>query len=237
MVLLTRPLAQAERFGAALHLLVPEAKIVFSPLMGTRFIWPAIPAKDWRALIFTSETGAAMAGTMKEAGVARFPAQAFCVGLRTAKAANSAGFTPLSASANAEALLKLILSAPVAPLLHLRGREARGNLARRLSASGVETGDAIIYAQEKQALTPAAVTLLQGDTPVLIPLFSPRSAEIMRAEYLSIGGRAPLTLVVMSKAVATAAADLSPSIVVSAASDGESMMLAVVNRLRPGQSA
>ena len=210
---------------------------MLSPLMGTKFIWPAFSDRPWRAMIFTSETAAEMAGTMKEAGVARFPARAFCVGPRTAQVAKAAGFVPIGVGDNAEDLLALILAAPLAPLLHLRGREVRGDLAKRLSASGVPTTDAVVYAQEKQPLTTQAMALLWGDQPILLPLFSPRSAEILQAECLRIGLKAPLAIIAISAAVAEAAADLSRDIAVSAAPDGESMLQAVVKRLQDGQSA
>ena len=188
-------------------------------------------------MIFTSETAAGTAGTMKEAGIARFPAPAFCVGPRTAQVAKAAGFVPIGVADNAENLLALILAAPVVPLLHLRGREVRGDLAKRLSASGVPTTDAIIYAQEKQPLTAQAVALLRGDQPILLPLFSPRSAEILRAECLRIGRKAPIAVIAISTAVAEVVADLSRDIAVSAAPDGESMLQAVVKRLQDGQTA
>ena len=237
VVLLTRAALQSGRFGESLNARVKGARVLFSPLMAPKFVWPAVPDRPWQALIFTSETGAGMAGAMKEAGVARFPNPAFCVGSRTAQVAKVAGFVPLSASADAEEILALILSQPRTPLLHLRGRETRGDLARRLSASGVETYDAIIYVQEAQPLTPAAVSLLQGLNPVVIPLFSPRSAEILKAECLRIGAKAPLSIIALSAAVGEAAAGLSPNILIAAAPNGESMLEAVVNLLDAGQSA
>ncbi|NBZ86709.1 uroporphyrinogen-III synthase [Stagnihabitans tardus] len=220
LILLTRPAPQSERFAAALGL-----DCLISPLIAPRFLFPAIPPHE--ALILTSETGALAAR-----GLA--PCRAFCVGDRTAATARALGFDATSASGDAEALIALILSAPVAPLLHLRGREARGEIAARLTAAGVPTAEALAYAQEEQDLTAEAQAALRGQTPVIAPLFSPRSAQILAAEAKRIGATAPLRVVAMSQAVAQAARSLDPSALIAARPDGDSMLEATLtlwNRL------
>lgn len=218
LILLTRPAPQSKRFAAALGL-----ECLISPLIAPRFLAPDLPAH--KALILTSETGALAAR-----GLA--PCRAFCVGDRTAEVARSLGFDATSASGDAEALMALILSDPIAPLLHLRGREARGDIAARLTAAGLPTHEAVVYAQEEQALTPEAVAALQGQTPVIAPLFSPRSATILAAECARITARAPLRVVAMSQAVADAARALDPAPVISARPDGDSMLEATLVALQ-----
>ena len=233
VVLLTRPAAQSARFAETLRERVPGLHTVISPLITPTILSPVLPDKPWQGVILTSETGAQAAGRLKAA----LPPLAFCVGDRTALAASAAGFTPLSAQGDAEALLALILSKAGRPLIHLRGREARGDLAKRLSAHGIETDEAVVYAQEEQPLTAEAVALLQGQAPVLAPVFSPRTAEILLAECRRIGVAAPLTLACLSPAVFAAAGDFPVRRVVAAEPNAESMAETVFKHLAAGQGA
>lgn len=220
VILLTRPATQSARFAERLEL--PTARIVISPLIAPVFLRPTLPDGPFAALVLTSETGVEAA-----AQYAGLPKRAFCVGDRTALAAQSAGFSATSAQGDAEALVGLILSNPSAPLLHLRGREARGDIAKRLSAHGLPTAEAVVYAQEEQPLTPEATALLQGQTPVLAPVFSPRSAEILAAECHRVSAKAPMTIVAMSAAVAKAASRMDAVVFTAAEPTAESMAVAV----------
>jgi uroporphyrinogen-III synthase len=233
VVLLTRPTVQSARFADILRARVPELKIVTSPLIAPVLLSPIMPLKPWKAIILSSETGAEAAGRIK----ATLPDLAFCVGDRTAQAARAAGFVTRSADGDAEALLTLILSHPIGPLLHLRGREARGDLAKRLSANGIETDEAVIYAQEEQPLTDEAIALLQGATPVLAPVFSPRSAEILAAECRRTMASAPMTLLGMSAAVTAVGGPWTANTLVAAQPTAESMADMIIEHLAAGQGA
>ena len=208
-------------------------QVVTSPLLAVQFFTPVLPPRGWRAVILTSETGAMAAGRIKSS----LPDLAFCVGDTTAQAALTAGFSPRSARGDTEALLSLILSDPNPPLLHLRGQDVRGDITKRLLASGIEACDLAVYAQNKQPLTPEATALLQGQTPILVPLFSPRSAEIFGAEYRRIGATAPVTVVAMSPAVADVVLRFGVMVEVAPHPDGQTMLQAVVNLLEAGQGA
>lgn len=210
LILLTRPAPQSDRFAAALGL-----RCLISALIAPRFLAPDIPPHD--ALILTSETGA-------EAARGLLPCRAYCVGDQTAATARALGFDAISAQGDAEALIALILTTATGPLLHLRGREARGDIAARLTAAGIPTHEVIAYAQEERPLTPEAIIALRGQTPVVAPLFSPRSAALLAAEAVRIGATAPLCVVAMSQAVADAARALDPAPRVAARPDGNSML-------------
>jgi uroporphyrinogen-III synthase len=233
VVLLTRPAAQSARFAERLRARMPGLTIVTSPLIAPTYLNPIILLKPWKGIILSSETGAEAAGRIK----ASLPDLAFCVGDRTAQAARAAGFIPRSAEGDAEALLALILSQPMAPLLHLRGREARGELAKRLSANGIETDEAVVYAQDEQSLTYEAIALLHGPSPILAPVFSPRSAEILAAECRRIKASAPVTLLGMSAAVAAVAGPWSANALVAAQPTAESMADRVIEHLAAGYGA
>lgn len=161
-LLLTRPEADSRRFAAML----PEWEAVISPILR---IEPVAHDADRlhaaRGLVFTSAHAVPAAGP----GRGRL---ALCVGARTAEAAREAGFAPREGNGFAEGLLPLIGVAEV-PLIHPHGRY----LARELPVEGM-----VVYDQIAQPLNDAARALLAGPDPVVVPLFSPRSARLLSAE-------------------------------------------------------
>jgi len=207
-VLLTRPAAQSARFAAALEAgFSGRLLYLTSPLLVPEWVADTVPRRDWKAILLTSETGAEAAILRRVAD--RLPDLALCVGQRTAEVA-AAGFRVQVAGGDAAALLALARGAGLpGPMLHLRGRDARGDLAARLTAVGIETAEIIVYDQRAQPLGPAAMVALQSAATVIVPLFSPRTAALFVAEVLRIGTRAPLHLAALSPAVADALAPLS----------------------------
>ncbi len=228
-VLLTRPALQAERFAAQMALRFGAAlRPIISPLMVPEFLNPEWPDLPYSTLILTSETGAEAAARLRSLGRA-IPEKAICVGDRTAEIAGSLGFDARSAKGDAEALIALILeSGDPGPFLHLRGREARGDIAPRLAAKGRPAQAAVVYAQGAQPLTAEAQTLLSGHDPVIIPLFSPRSAALL-ADFGPF--TAPLLLAAISPAAAEKAAILGPERLVVADSPNAVGVLAAIAML------
>lgn len=227
-VLVTRPEAQGqafarrlrERFGAGI-------RIILSPLMVPQPLSADLPRGDFAAVVFTSSTGVAASRPLHRG----LPHRAYCVGRKTADAARSTGFQAISADGDAEALLSLILTDPPrGPLLHLRGEEARGNLAGRLSAAGVPTAELVVYRQDPRPLTPEALALLRGTGPVILPLFSPRSAVLM-AKALPAGTQAAIHLVALSPAVARSATFPHVRQVTAARPDADAMLEAIAESI------
>ena len=132
---------------------------------------------------------------------------AWCVGEATTAAARAQGWDAECAGRDAEDLVQtLIARRPDAPLIHLRGVHARGDIAARLSAAGIETREAVIYDQRLLPLVPQAVQALAGTEPVIVPLFSPRAAR----HFASLAtGRAPVFIAAMSHAVAKSVSPLN----------------------------
>ena len=190
-----------------------------------------MPDRPFHALILTSETGAEAAGHLRATGTL-LPETAFCVGPRTTETARAAGFAAISADGDVHALAALIRAAhPQGPLLHIRGEDVAGNLTETLTNSGLETHSAILYAQRPCPLSPAAFTLLQAEGPVLVPLFSPRSAQIL-AQALPPEAKAPLWIVAISPAAATEAQTLTPArLAVAPHPDGGNMLQTVLQML------
>lgn len=199
---MTRPAAQSARFVERLQAMVPgRLMVVTSPLMAVEYLAPVLPDRAFVAVIFTSETAV---GAAVRLGVA-LPRLAFCVGDRTAEVALAAGFDAHSAQGDADDLVPLILGAGLqGPILHLRGQDTRGQIAERLTSAGIEAVSVTCYRQAAQPLTDEAITLLQGESPVIAPLFSPRTATLFCAAYADAQGRAPVLVAAMSPAVASA---------------------------------
>jgi uroporphyrinogen-III synthase len=197
-ILLTRPLAQSQRFADQI------GGALISPLMRPEFLSPMLPSGDFTAIVLTSETGVEAARRISAAGTA-LPNRAFCVGNRTAEAARAAGFDASSAAGAVNNLLAYILAAaPVGRLLLLRGQDSVGDLEQRLILAGIETVSQIIYRQIVQSLSGEAIAVLQAPSPVILPIFSPRSARIFAAELRRVAAKAPIWLAALSPAVAEA---------------------------------
>lgn len=196
-LLLTRPEPEATKTAEAL---ADRADIVISPLMR---IVPGVPAdlSGAAGLILTSPSAVRVMGRLPE-----LPCHV--VGSRTAEAARAAGGRVVHVAYDAGALVAAIRGAgPAGPLLHLRGEHARGGIAERLNAAGLETREAVIYRQEATGLSSDALALLRGDRPVVVPLYSPRSAALFAAAWgdeVGAGG-APIHMVALSEAVTAAA--------------------------------
>lgn len=227
ILLLTRPTLASDRFLAAINAEGNEAAAEISPLID---IQPIAAVRDGPAVsgvILTSENGATVAGRMG------FPAGlvAYCVGDRTAEVAEQAGFRAVSAGGDADSLIGLILSrADSSPLIHLRGEQARGDIAARLGAAGVPCRDRIVYRQIERLLTASAKAALASLAPVVLPLFSPRTALILAAQGPFA---APIHLVAISAAVAAQISGLDPATVdISERPDGPAMVAATLSRLR-----
>lgn len=225
-VLVTRPEGQGqafarkvkERFGTGV-------RVVISPLMAPLFLAPDLPRGDFAGVIFTSATGVAAAGRLWP----DLPRRAFCVGRKTAEAARDAGFQAVSADGDAGDLLALILAdPPEGALLHLRGAESAGDLAGRLTAAGVRTEALVIYRQEPQALGDEALTLLRASAPVILPIFSPRSA-VLFAKALPTDARAGLFIAALSPAVAAATSIAHVRLVTAARPDADAMLDALAD--------
>lgn len=230
-VLLTRPAAQADRFAADLRARFGGAvEPVASPLMEPEFLLPDWPDGDYSCLILTSETGVEAAVRLREAG-RTLPRRAICVGDRTAAVARAAGFDAQSAQGDAEAVIALILgNDDPGPFLHLRGKDARGDIAPRLAAKGRPAVAAVVYDQRAAPLSSEARRLLAGERPVLVPLFSPRSADLLVAQGPF---SAPLLVVALSPAVASRAEALGARrVLVAERPDGAAMMEVIATLIR-----
>lgn len=231
-LLLTRPRAASARFAALFRAQFgPDWPVVIAPLMQTDWLTPEPVelSKGGHELIFTSETAvAAWCRLTAERG-----ARAWCVGPRTADAARQAGFAVAEGPGTAEGLARMIAAArPANRLLWPSGGAIAADMASLLQNHGLIAERLVVYDQTALPLGAEARRLLAGQTPVLLPLFSPRSANLAAC---AMGGRtAPLWLVAISPSVAAAALALAADRqTVAAHPDAGGMMGALAALIAP----
>lgn len=200
LLLLTRPRDQAARFQADFAARFGDGfQVITAPVMEIVLCDAPIPLEGVGGLIFTSENG--VAGLSRATD--KRDLRAYCVGDRTADAARKAGFTARSARGTAIELVEEIAADPPGGrLLHLRGEHARGDVCGTLRSRGLEADERVVYAQRALPFAPEVLDAV-ADAPItLLPLFSPRSAQLV-AERLTDCARR-LALVTMSEAVTEA---------------------------------
>lgn len=167
-VLLTRPRAQSVAFAKSLP---PGMSAIISPLLEIAPRSGFDKAEQTATLIFTSSNGVDSYAAQHPAG----GQAALCVGAKTAERAQGAGFAATSVDGTADDVVATALTL-AGPFTHVRGAHARGEIAQRLRSAGHEVTEIIAYDQVAQTLTDDAQELLQ--TSCLVPLFSPRTAEL-----------------------------------------------------------
>lgn len=175
-LLITRPNPAASKFAAqARRVLGRECEIVLSPLMRMEHVGGVPDLAGFHALIFTSRNGVeALAAATGDRSL-----PCYTVGDATCRAAQDAGFQAVSAQGDVLDLLNLIEAnrAP-GPFLYVRGEHATADVTGALRDKGKAAFDVVAYRQVAQPISDEAQALLGRARPVLLPLFSPRSARL-----------------------------------------------------------
>ncbi|WP_106746583.1 uroporphyrinogen-III synthase [Yoonia maritima] len=223
-LIVTRPAKQGEEFARVMRdRFGDRVEIVLSPLIEIVPVPVNVDLEHLSGVIFTSVH--AVNAVELPAGIT-----AWCVGPRTAACATKAGFHAITGPGDAKALCDVIQKqAPCGPLAHIRGVHTRGEIARTLTKAGLPCGDVVAYEQQDLPLNSDALSVLKGEFPVVLPLFSPRTATIFSSQRPFV---APLHLVVMSNVVkkATGTVD-AQTIAVASQPNGHSMIGATFARL------
>ena len=226
ILVLTRPLEASLRFLAQVEEQAGlEVRSIISPLFEVVEM-SAVVETSGKELVLTSANGVSGA---KRLGFER-GSKAYCVGARTAEVAELAGFDAISAEGNADDLVRLIADErSTQTLVHVHGEHTRGNVAERLNELGFHCESVTTYRQVICPPSEALINALHGNDPLLVPLFSPRSALIFG---LAEDIRAPLHVIAMSQAVAAEVSDLGADTVrVVENPETQAMVAATCHRL------
>lgn len=203
---------------------------MISPLMAPSFLDADLP--DCEGIVFTSETAVAAVARLGGDRSTR----AWCVGQRTGAAARAAGFPVFEGSGTAEDLAReLVLRRPAGRLFCPLARDRAFDMAMALKSAGIDTVSAVVYAQEPCPPTAEAVRLMAATDPVILPLFSNRSARLAVAAFR--GHRAPLLVAALTAGIAEAARELDAELVAIASSpDAAALTRAILPLVRARES-
>ncbi|WP_299672521.1 uroporphyrinogen-III synthase [uncultured Roseobacter sp.] len=170
-LIMTRPSQANTRFiGQLPGALRSQVDVIESPLIEIVPVTTDIVIDVDDAVIFTSANAIPFAPDAKGR-------RAFCVGEATTSAAHEAGWQAIFAGQDADALVVFLSAYPLsAQIWHISGRHTRGQVAERLCNAGMSVRRITVYDQDLCDLTPEANAVLQGTDPVIVPLFSPRTA-------------------------------------------------------------
>jgi len=218
IIILTRPIHQGEAFR---ELLGFDTQVIVSPVLEIRQIQIDCKVENYDVIIITSRNA-----VTAESGLDLSGLKAFVVGEKTAEQARRRGISVIGVAPDADALVELIRRMqPKGKLLHIRGRHTAGDIANRLVSFGIETDSCVCYQQDSCPLSPAAKGALASPAPVILPLFSPRSAAILSAELQGLLVKGEITLVAISQATLSAWGGPKPAhSVVVKTPDGQAML-------------
>lgn len=197
ILLLTRPERASVRFAAKVREAgIGPFRLIVSPLIGIDYNSGPVPIGNAGGLIFTSRNGVEAA---RKADISR-TLPCWCVGASTASYARDCGWVVCASARDSDEFVHLVGSArPAMPLLHIRGRHTRGDVAARLNHAGIQTHEHVAYDQPALPFSEAAKVALSGQAPVIAPVFSPRTARhFAQAAPFS----APLWIAAISRAAA-----------------------------------
>lgn len=219
-ILVTRPLASATAFVERLRLQSTKFVPIIAPAFELEPVSAGLPPFD--EAVFTSRAGVQFAPKGEQR-------PAWCVGTSTAQAAQAAGYRARSANGNADRLVDVILTErPEGRLLHLRGETAAGDVASRLSDSGVRCDDRVIYRKAIKEIAPEALATVHDAVVIIAPVFSAETVSILARWKLDWSY---IHLVAISVKVAAAASELTPAQTTLATSPDLAAMTQAVVRL------
>ena len=177
LILITRPHAAATEFASQLKSAQPDIKVAIHPLQEIEFVAkPHLIDAHFAAYVFTS-TNAVDAALKWQLP----PRPCFVVGPKTAEAAQAISNDIHNAQGTADDLLQSLFAIDIkGPVLYVRGAHVSTDLKGRAEARGIEIHEKIGYIQ--QDIKPSAdllADLARGGNPVILPLFSARSAKLV----------------------------------------------------------
>lgn len=198
VLLLTRPLDGNERFCLNIEHLLSQCEILDNPLQKIEFLEALIEVKEGSILIFTSINGLRASKKYNLRNK-----KCFVVGENTRKIAASSGYEVLGSSSDQENLLKLIkLKKPTESMVHIRGKHTAGNLCGSLKNSGFSCFEITGYNQKPLKIKKQVFQKVMSGRPVILPIFSPRSAKLLLKELDLTGFHVVAMSEVVSKELA-----------------------------------
>jgi Uroporphyrinogen-III synthase len=222
-LLITRPKDDAERLAEELRALVPELSVILAPVLEIRPLPFDLPDEPFDLVLISSQHAIPAALSCDNLPVV-------CVGAATARKAEVAGLTVRAVFPTADDLVRGLADQKDSRALHLHGYHTRGNVSKRLTAAGLETKECVVYDQIARSWTTAEQSEIFDQPQLLVPLYSPRSAQILSENLAGYTGE--LTLIAISEVCREAwSGPLAKSICVAEHPDGEIMKQVIASKL------
>lgn len=225
-ILLTRPQAQAHQFADELiEQGVQPDHITIDAIMKIAPVEAPCDVAAYRGLIITS------ANALLYLPVALRGSQlpCYCVGGATSQAARALGLNAYHLADTARALCDALPTAcQDGPLLHLRGTHTTLDMAEHFRSAPLSVENLVIYEQIAVPLRAETLNNLRHSSPVILPVFSARSAKLL--------GRLPLDwrphqAVALSPAIAALCQEAGFGQVTTATRPNRKAMAAVITPL------
>ena len=229
-ILITRPLHQSRRFKKSLVEQFGEnLEICISPILEIKSFRVKINLSFFDGIIFTSENGVKAFTNLNK----KTDKKIYCVGAYTSEIARKSGLIVAHTEKDVGDLKTwLIENDSERKLLYLCGQNISNNLEVAFEGSKTTVVSQIIYDQLSRKLSPSAIQFLSGAIPVLIPIFSERSYEILSQQFKSTMSSSRIAIC-LSEAIANKIKDDEfEKVLISAQPDLESLIKVVRESLK-----
>lgn len=229
-ILITRPLHQSRRFKKSLVEQFGEnLEICISPILEIKSFRVKINLSFFDGIIFTSENGVKAFTNLNK----KTDKKIYCVGAYTSEIARKSGLIVAHTEKDVGDLKTwLIENDSERKLLYLCGQNISNNLEVAFEGCKTTVVSQIIYDQLSRKLSPSAIQFLSGVIPVLIPIFSERSYEILSQQFKSTMSSSRIAIC-LSEAIANKIKDDEfEKVLISAQPDLESLIKVVRESLK-----
>ena len=176
-ILLTRPQAQARHLADELIAQgVQPNQIIIDPILKIAPIEAHCDISAGTGLIITSANALAYL----PAALRGSQLPCYCVGYATSQTARALGLKAYHLADTAKALCEaLTTSSHKGPLLHLRGTHTTLDMAKHFRSTSLRVENLVVYEQIALPLQTETHEKLRQSSPVILPIFSARSARLL----------------------------------------------------------
>ena len=225
-ILLTRPQAQAHHLADELTAKgVQPDQIIIDPIMKIAPVEAHCDIPVYTGLIITSANALSYLPTALRGS--QLPC--YCVGHSTSQDARALGLNAYHLADTAKALCDALPTrSHEGPLLHLRGTHTTLDMAKHFRSTSLRVENLVVYEQIALPLQAETHEKLRQFSPVILPIFSARSARLLGK--IALDWR-PHWAVALSPAIAALCHEAGFGQITTAARPNRQAMMAVITPL------
>lgn len=220
-ILISRPKEDGDALAQQLAQSDPDVRTIIAPVLEIVETSDEATHQAFDIVILTSRHAAPAAKRLYS------QTPVICVGSATAQRALELGLKAISVDGTASDIIDHVLKQKVKSAIHMCGAHHRGDIAERLSAAGLTAKRQVVYSQNPLAFSSEVQADIEQINHLTVPLFSPRSAQIISKNLSHFQGR--IDLVAISEICANAWSGPEPKqITISETPNAASMFRAIV---------